>query len=163
MIEIRDIQPGEWREAKQLLYRLAYIVFEEPRPLEEVIAWQESRGWLKDMDDIQKNYFENGGVFLVITDDNRIIGTGGVRRLEDNVCELRRMWLVFEYQGNGLGYRLLMELLRNARELGYKKIRLETAPVHMKRAFVLYKSLGFYEIPKYESDHPDDVAMEMVL
>ena len=163
MIEIRAIQPGEWMEAKQLLYRLAYVVFEEPRPLEEVIAGQQARGWLKDLDDIQKNYFENGGVFLVVTDEDRIIGTGGVRRLEDKVCELRRMWLAFEYQRQGLGYRLLMELLRNARELGYESIRLETAPVHMKRAFVLYKRLGFYEIPKYESDHPDDVAMEMVL
>lgn len=163
MTKIRHIQPGEWQIAKQLLYRLSHIVFKDPRPLEEAIADFEAQGRLKDMDDIQKNYFENGGVFLVITDANQIIGIGAIRRLEDKVCELKRLWLVFEYQGQGLGYRLTMELLRYAREFGYEKIRLETAPVHMKRAFVFYKRLGFYEIPTYETTHPNDVAMELIL
>jgi putative acetyltransferase len=163
MINIRPIRPEEWAIAKQMLYRLAHIAFKDPRPLEEVIAYQEAQGSLKDMDDIQKHYFENGGVFLVIVDDNQVIGMGAIRRLEDRVCELRRLWLLFEYQSRGLGYRMVMELLRIAREMGYEKIRLETAPVHLKRATALYKRIGFYEIPTYETTHPNDIAMELIL
>ena len=163
MIEIRPIQPHEWMAAQQLVYRIAHAVFEDPRPLEEAIAYQESHGGLKDMKDIQKGYFENGGIFLVMIDNDQIIGTGAIRRLEGRVCELRRLWLLLEYQSKGLGYRMVTELLRISRELGYEKIRLETAPVHQTRAFALYKRLGFYEIPTYETTHPDDVAMEMIL
>ena len=163
MIEIRPIKPDEWKDAKQIVYRVGHVIFDDPRPLEEAIADLESKQRLKDLEDIQKNYFENGGAFLVIADDNRVVGIGAIRRMEDKVCELRRIWLLLEYQGQGLGYRLVTELLRIAREMGYERIRLETAPVHQKRASVLYKRLGFYEIPTYETTHPDDVAMELIL
>jgi len=163
MINIRPIEPGEWQIAKQTLYRIFHVVFKEPKPLEEYIAYQESQGNFKDFDNVQKRYFENGGVFLVIEDEGQIVGTGAIRQLEEKVCELKRVCLRFEYQGRGLGFQLITELLHIAREMGYEKIRLETAPVHQKRAVALYKQMGFYEIPTYETTHPDDVAMEMVL
>ena len=163
MIEIRPIQPDEWITAKHIVYRVSHHLFKDPRSLEEAIVHGESQGNLKDMDDIQKNYFENGGVFLVITEDNHVVGMGAFRRLEDKVCELRRLWLLMEYQGQGLGYRLMMQLLRYAREMGYEKMRLETAPVYLKRATAFYRRLGFYEIPAYEPIHPNDIAMELIL
>ena len=163
MIEIRRIKREEVTAAKRVIYRVAHEVFNDPLPLEESIAYHESRGELKDMDDIQRNYFENGGIFLVTRDDDQLIGTGAIRHLEDSICELRRLWLLFEYQGRGLGYLMIMELLQIAREMGYEKIRLETAPVHQQRAHELYKRLGFYEIPRYETNHKDDIAMELPL
>lgn len=163
MIEIRRIEPDEVTAAKRVIYRVAHEVFEDPLPLEESIMYHESRGELRDMDNIQQNYLDNGGIFLVIEDENQIIGTGAIRQLEDKVCELKRLWLLTEYHGQGLGYRMLRELLSIAREMGYKKIRLETAPVHQKRALELYKGVGFYEIPRYDTTHEDDIAMELVL
>jgi len=163
MIEIRRIQPDEWPAAKRVVYRVAYDIFNDPRSLEASIAYYESRNELKDMDDIQKNYFENGGIFLVMAENDQIICTGAIRKLEDGICELKRLWLLMEYHGKGFGYRMLQELLSFAREMGYKKIRLETAPVHQKRALELYEREGFYEIPRYDTTHEDDIAMEMVL
>ena len=115
--------------------------FKDQRPLDESIAYHESRGELKDMDDIQKNYFENGGIFLVLTEDDQIIGTGAIRQLENNICELKRLWLLTEYHGQKLGYRMLQELLSVAREMGYKSMRLETDPVFQIRAVHFYKRL----------------------
>ena len=163
MIQIRRIQLHEWLLAKQVVYRVAHGIFKDLRPLEESIAYYESRHELKDMDDIQKNYFENGGIFLVMTQDDQIIGTGAIRQMEMGICELRRLWFLSEYHGQGLGYRMLMKLLDIAREMGYKKIRLETAPVHQMRAYEFYKRVGFYEIPRYDTTHEDDIAMEMIL
>ncbi len=162
MIEIHRIKPDEWLAAKRVVYRVAQAVFNDPRPLEESIAYYESRHELKDMDDIQKSYFENSGIFLVMTDDDRFICTGAIRKLEEGVCELKRLWLLTEYHGRGLGYRMLEELLTFAREAEYKRIRLETDPNAQSQAVSFYKKIGFYEIPGY-TDQSGEVAMEMIL
>jgi ribosomal protein S18 acetylase RimI-like enzyme len=162
MIKIRRIQPNEWTSAKRVVYRVAHTVFDDPRTLEESIAYYESIHELKDMDDIQKNYFENGGTFLVMFDNEAMICTGAIRQWKDDICELKRLWLLHEYHSQGLGYRMMQELLTFARAQGYKKIRLETDRVAQSRAQEFYKQIGFYEIPSY-TDHGGEIAMEMVL
>jgi putative acetyltransferase len=162
MINIRRIEPHEVSIAKELIYGVAHQVFQDARPLEESIAFYESKGTLDDMDDIQQGYFENDGIFLVMTDDDQIIGTGAIHRIDGEICELKRLWLLFEYHGRGLGYRMIQELFAFARERGYRRIRLETDEDNQRRAYQLYKRLGFYEIPRY-SQHQDEVAMELVL
>ena len=163
MIEIRRIKPDEAPVAKRVIYRVAHEIFKDRRALEESIAYHESRGELKDMDDIQKNYFENGGIFLVMEDETQIIGTGAIRQLENNICELKRLWLLTEYHGQKLGYLMLQELLSFAREKGYGKMRLETDPVFQKRAVQFYKRLGFYEIPIPNATNDEDILMELSL
>ncbi|MEO5888434.1 MAG: GNAT family N-acetyltransferase [Anaerolineales bacterium] len=128
MIKIRHIKPEEATAAKRVIYRVAHEIFKDQRPLDRAIAYYEARGELKDMDDIQKNYFENGGIFLVLEDGTQISGTGAIRALENNMCELKRLWLLTNYHGRGLGYRMLQELLSFAREKGYERVRLETDP-----------------------------------
>ncbi len=163
MIQIRRIKPDEWLVAKQLIYRVAHAVFNDARVLEESIAYGESHGWLKDMDNIQEAYFDNAGIFLVMTNEDQIISTGAIRKFEDNICELKRLWLLPEYHGKGLGYRMMQELLSFAREKGYERIRLETDPVYQKRAVEFYKRLGFYEIPIPDATDDEDILMEMSL
>lgn len=163
MIEIRRIKPDEWPIAKRLVYRVAHVIFDESRPLEEMIAHFDSRGTLDDMHDIQKNYFENGGIFLVTTKNGEIIGTGAIRKLEDYICELKRLWLLNEHHGQGLGYRMMQELLSFARAHGYKRMRLETDAVAQSRAVEFYKRLGFYEIPIPNATPDEDIMMEMEL
>ena len=162
MIEIRPIKPNETAAAKRVIYRVAHEIFNDPRSLEESIAYHESRSELKDMDDIQRNYFENGGIFLMMLDDNQPICTGAIRKLENDICELKRLWLLTPYHGKGLGYRMLQELFSFARGKGYKRIRLETDAVHQSRALDFYRRIGFYEIPRY-TDRTDEIAMEMRL
>ena len=162
MISIRRIEPGDIPFAKELIYRVAHQLFRDARSLEESIAFYESRGQLHDMDDVQQTYFEDEGMFLVLTEAGQIIGTGAIRKIDDTTCELKRLWLLFEYHGQGLGYRMIQELLAFAREKRYQRIRLETDRDGQSRAYQLYKRLGFYEIPRY-SDNEDDIAMEMIL
>ncbi len=162
MIEIRPIQPNEWTQAKRIVYRVAHVIFNDPRTLEDSIAYFEARHELKDMDDIQKNYFENGGTFLGMFKDGKMICTGAIRKLDDDVCELRRLWLLNEYHGRGLGYRMLQQLLSIAREMRYKRVWLQTDPRAQRRALDFYTQIGFYETPRY-SDRTDDICMEMTL
>jgi len=163
MIKIRPIKNHEIQEAKLVIFTVAYEVFKEASSLEESIAKYSAQGKLSEMDDVQKNYFENGGTFLVTVDENRIVGTGAIRYLEDGVCELKRMWLLTEYHGQGFGYRMIQELFSIAKDKGYRLMRLETDKVVQTRAIAFYTKLGFYEIPRYEGDDPEDMAMEIVL
>lgn len=162
MIQIRFITPDEVPAAKELIYRVAHEVFRDKRPLEEAIAFYEARHQMHDMDDVQETYFDNDGIFLVMTDNDQMIGTGAIRKLDEATCELKRVWLLFPYHGRSLGYRMIQELLNFAREKGYSRVRLETDRDDQSRAYALYKRLGFYEIPRY-SDNENDVAMEMLL
>ena len=162
MIKIRPLRPEEIPVAKRLIYQVAHKVFQDTRSLDESIAFYESKSLLQDIDDLEGCYFNNNGIFLAMTNDDRIIGTGAVLKLNDEICELKRLWLLHEYHGQGLGYRIMQELLAFAREKGYARMRLETDRDAQSRAYEFYKRLGFYEIPRY-SDNDDDIAMEMLL
>jgi putative acetyltransferase len=163
MIQIRKIKPDEIADAKLVIFAVAYELFKGANSLEESIAKFSAQGKLSEMDDVQKNYFNNGGTFLVTVDDDRIVGTGAIRFLEEDICELKRMWLLTEYHGRGVGYRMMQELFSIAREKGYKLMRLQTDEVVQTRAVTFYKRLGFYKIPRYQGDDPEDMAMEIVL
>lgn len=163
MIEIRPIQTHEIPEAKRMIFTVAQVVFKETIPFEESIAKHTAQGKLGEINDVQRNYFENGGTFLVTIEDGRIIGTGAIRFLEEGVCEVKRLWLAAERHGQGYGYRMMQELIKAARERGYKLMRLETDKFYQARAVRFYQQLGFYEIPRYEGDDPEDMAMELKL
>jgi putative acetyltransferase len=141
---------------------VAFELFKGADTLEESIAKLSAQGKLSEMDDVQGSYFDNGGTFLVACDYEKIIGTGAIKYLEDGVCEIKRLWLLTPYHGQGLGYRMMQELFSVARAKGYKIMRLETDPVYQKRAVEFYRKLGFYEIPRY-GDDPDDMGMEIKL
>ena len=162
MIEIRPVRRDEWNQAKRVVYRVAHVVFNDPRTLEDSIAYHESKHELKDMDDIQANYFENGGTFLVMFSDQEMICTGAIRQLDAETCELKRLWLLHEYHRQGLGLRMLEELLSIAKGMGYKRVRLQTDAIAQSRALDFYKQYGFYEIPRY-TERTDDVCMELII
>jgi len=162
MINIRTIRSHEIPDAKLVIFKVAFEIFREAGTLEESIARYSAQGKLSEMDDMQKNYFDNGGTFLVTTDDDRIIGTGAIRFLEEGVCELKRLWLLTEYHGRGHGLRMMQELISFAKQRGYKTMRLETDRIVQSRAVEFYKRLGFYEIPRF-GDDPDDMGMEKIL
>ncbi|AGF97603.1 acetyltransferase (GNAT) family protein [Methanosarcina mazei Tuc01] len=58
---------------------------------------------LKDADlkDINSYYLSKDGAFFVGIDNGRVVGTAGVRKLEENMCEIRRIYLKKEYRGKG--------------------------------------------------------------
>ncbi|MBN1805678.1 MAG: GNAT family N-acetyltransferase [Sedimentisphaerales bacterium] len=103
-----------------------------------------------DIKDIEQSYFERGGTFYVLEEKNgSIIGTYGLYLINEKTCELRKMYLHRSYRGKGLGKLLLEDALVRAKQIGFKKVILETASV-LKKAINLYKNYGFTE---YEPEH----------
>ena len=146
-----------------MIYATAHAIFHDRETLEESIQYYEEKWPLPDIADFQNSYRDSGGDFLVMTEGERIIGTGALRRLEDGIAEIKRLWFLPEFQGKGLGYLMMMRLLALAREMGYHKVRLETSPAYQQRAFAFYQRLGFTVIPLYKGDEDDDIGMELSL
>ncbi len=165
MPEITPLRRDQIAEAKKVIYATAYNIWHDRDTLEETIAIYQAEWPMHDIDDFENKYEANGGAFLVITEEGRVIGTGAIHHLEDKVGEIKRLWLLPEYQGQGLGRRMMEHLLAIAREKGYSKVRLETTPAYQVKAYSFYRKFGFYEIPSYSSQHEDDnqVGMELVL
>ena len=91
------------------------------------------------------------GAFVIVREDGRAVAGGGVRRLDDGVCEIKRMFVVPSARGRGHGRRLLEALERAARDLGYRRVRLDTAQ-SMTTALALYRSAGYRPIPDYNGN-----------
>ena len=93
-----------------------------------------------------------GGVFLAgFGEDGTPVCGGGVKRLEDGVCEIKRMYVAPEVRGRGVARELLVALEDAARGLGYRTVRLDTGP-KQPHAEALYRSAGYIVIPDYNGN-----------
>jgi putative acetyltransferase len=81
------------------------------------------------------------------------------------MCELVKMYLLPSARGKGLGKALIEGAFDRARNLGYRKMYLETMP-ELKTAIGMYKKMGFNYLkgPLGKSGHNGcDIWMERVL
>ena len=96
-----------------------------------------------DLQDIEGNYLQRGGLFEVIEDrDGIILGSVGIFPIDDNICELRKMYFVPELRGLGLGGYVLQRAVNQAKELGFRRMVLETSS-KLAAANRLYLRFGF--------------------
>ena len=94
------------------------------------------------------------GRLLLARVDEAPAACGAIRRLEDSVCEIKRLFVRPAFRGLGLGRALVEKLISDARDLGYSTMRLDTVAEKMGDAVRLYKALGFHEIPAYYPNAP---------
>lgn len=96
----------------------------------------------RDLYDIGAGYSDRGGWLELVIRDGGLVGTVGMVPVEEGVIELRKMYLLAEVRGLGLGNALLARSIDRARLAGYREIALETATV-LKSAIGLYRRFGF--------------------
>lgn len=97
---------------------------------------------------LEAQYAPPSGALLLIQSGNDYRGCAGIRKWEDAICELKRMYLRPEIRGMGLGKKLLTTAFETAIALGYKSMRLDSLP-GMYEAIQLYRKSGFLDIPPY--------------
>ena len=98
-----------------------------------------------EVDSMSSAYSGPDAAYFVALLDGRVVGGAGVGPLvggPDGVCELKKMYLVSDARGHGIGRKLLTLCLDAAHDLGYKTCYLETL-THMTEARSLYESVGF--------------------
>lgn len=115
-----------------------------------------------DLNDIENFYFSNRGYFGVVEMEDRLLATIGIANVDDISCELRKMYSVPDVRGQGLGKKLVTKAIEIARNLGYRRMILETASP-LKEAIGLYKSHGFKPYNAGHLSNRCDQAFELKL
>lgn len=159
MIEIKPIQPHQIEQAKQIVIAVSLEIWQGTITEADLRRFDS----LSDTENVQSHYFDNNGTFLVLVDGEQVVGTGAIRKLDDEICELKRMWFLKAYRGQGLGWKMAQMLFDFAKQAGYRKMRLDLANEERQPgALKLYRQLGFYLIERY-NDSPCQVFMERLL
>ena len=115
----------------------------------------------KELANFPSMYGPPNGLFLLAWHRGELAGGVGLRMLEPNVCEMKRLFVYDPFKRKGVGRSLCTTLIQEAIRLGYDKMRLDTLG-RMKAAKRLYENLGFREIEPYRFN-PDPTTKYMEL
>ncbi len=103
----------------------------------------------KEIQELRSQYIRpDGSLFIAWDREHNAMGCIAIRKLEESICELKRMYVKPTYRVLGIGQKLLAKTLETAKALGYQKMRLDTL-ASMEPALALYTKAGFYEIEAY--------------
>ena len=109
----------------------------------------------EDMQNLDKFYPPDGRLLLADS-DNQVVGIACLRKIKNDICEVKRMYVREAFRGTGIGRMLLDKLIEAAQDSGYPRVRLDSARF-MYEAHSLYRSFGFQEIDPYpESEIPEE-------
>ena len=117
-------------------------------------------GYQREMDQLPGDYAPPKGRLLIARRGKEVLGCVALRGLEDNIAEMKRLFVKSEAQGLGVGKRLAKSVMRIARELGYATMRLDTGPLQTE-AVSMYQTLGFKFIEPYY-DLPNELGELLV-
>jgi ribosomal protein S18 acetylase RimI-like enzyme len=147
-------------ETAELLRAAKKLFLEYADSLEFSLDFQD---FDEELADFPGAYEEPTGALLIAIEDERPIGCVALRRFDEDVSEMKRLYVRPAYHGRGLGRTLAEAIVSEAKKLGYKKMLLDTVP-SMKAAQGLYLSMGFREIPPYRVNPiPGACYMELEL
>lgn len=133
------------------------------------IEWLEKYFWVEPHDEEvlgkpQKYIIEPGGNIFFVKDDECIIGTVALMRVEEGIFELTKMAVIPRLQGKKIGQKLLDHTIKYATAQGWKKLIIYSNR-KLENAIFIYKKYGFKEIP-IEGNNPyarGDIKMELPL
>jgi ribosomal protein S18 acetylase RimI-like enzyme len=101
-----------------------------------------------ELRDLPGAYAPPQGALLLGLVGEDAAGCVALRDLGDGVCEMKRMFVLPQYQRRGLGLSLAEQMIEAARRSGYRAMRLDTSKAQIA-AIALYQRLGFQAIPPY--------------
>lgn len=128
-----------------MLEEVRQLFIEYAQSLRVDLAFQDFKTELKTL---PGKYGPPDGVLLLASVDGKGAGCVALRKISNDICEMKRLYVRDAYRGLGIGKRLIDRIIDEARKMNYAYMRLDTLET-MKKAQSLYLSLGFYDIEPY--------------
>jgi len=116
----------------------------------------------KELAGLPGDYAPPQGRLLLAEHESQLAGCVALHALKPGICEMKRLYLRPQFRGKGLGRALAERIIAEARQIGYRRMRLDTVEPVMKDAVAMYRRLGFKEIAPYRPN-PITGAMYMEL
>jgi GNAT superfamily N-acetyltransferase len=117
----------------------------------------------QELNELPGHYALPSGILLLALQDTHPAGCVALRKITPEICEMKRLFVRSEYRNFGVGKALAMAIIKEAVQLGYHKMRLDTL-ISLQEAIGLYRRLGFYPIEPYcFNPLPGAVFMEVDL
>ena len=116
----------------------------------------------KELAELPGDYAPPAGRLLLADFGGEVSGCVALHKIDVNTCEMKRLYVRPQFRGRGLGKALAERVIHEAREIGYKKLRLDTVEPVMRTAVAMYRQLGFREIAPYR-ENPINGALYMEL
>ena len=154
-IQLRHIESGPELEDIRTLF------LEYAQSLDFELCFQ---SFDKELRDLPAEYAMPYGRLILCQMSGKPAGCIALKRLEPQICEMKRLYVRPEFRGKQLGLKLAAHIIEEARRTRYTKMRLDTIAGLMPHAIALYRSLGFVEIgPYYHNPIPNALYMELTL
>ena len=103
----------------------------------------------KELAELPGDYAPPDGRLLLAEFEGQVAGCVALHKLEEGICEMKRLYLRPQFRGKGLGRVLADRIIGEARRIGYQRMRLDTVEPVMKDAVAMYRRIGFREITPY--------------
>ena len=167
MLQIIPLETDEHRDRfRQLLWEyLTWMYAAIERELN--VSWDVNNTVNKITSDLSK-FAPPKGRLLLANYDSKIVGCVGLRKIADDVGEVKNIYVQPSHQKKGIGRALLTATIEEASQIGYSKIVLAT-PLFLKEVHDFYYSVGFSKIKPYpqtkipEAQHQNWLFMEKTL
>src|SRR5436305_8277648 len=116
----------------------------------------------QELANLPGDYAPPEGCLLLAMQDGQPAGCVALHKLDGENCEMKRLYVRPQFRGHGLGLALAERVIADARQIGYKYLRLDTVEPVMRAAVAMYRRLGFREIAPYRPN-PIEGALYMEL
>ena len=143
-------------EVRRLFEEYTDMLIENDPSFQEYLDIQ---NYSEEMEHLEKKYGLLDGRLYLAYCDEELAGCIGLRKMDSQNCEMKRLYVRPAFRGRKIGNLLVEKIIDDAKKIGYSYMLLDTLPF-LKSAIHMYKKYGFYEINSY-NDSPMNTSIYM--
>lgn len=145
-------------EVKELFTEYTEMLIEGDSKFKEYL---EIQNYDEEIRHLEYKYGPPAGRLYLAYYEDKLAGCIGLRKIDEENCEMKRLYVRPEFRGKAIGNALVEKIINDAKKIGYKYMLLDTLPF-LGSAIKMYKGFGFYEVEGY-NDSPMDTSIYMKL